>query len=36
MDPHNWDKEQVKEAKISTLYVCGFIAVMYVALWIFY
>ena len=36
MDPNNWDKEQVKEAKICTLYACAFITIMYIALWIFY
>lgn len=36
MDPHNWDKEQVKEAKITIVCSCAIIAVMYVAMWVFY
>ena len=36
MDPHNWDEEQVKEAKITIVCSCAIIAVMYVAIWIFY
>lgn len=36
MDPHNWDEEQVREAKITIMCSCVIIVVMYMAMWILY